>query len=112
MRNGRGFELLYWALSGIVAQTLEVSSMAAGALADRNALEAKAGLKPFEFMPSPDAMPNYVAGAKWGTEAEKIRTMQVPLSPSESAMHMVMQPGFAAELWAAEPEITKSIALA
>ncbi len=112
MRNGSRFGPIVWAISYVVALGFDVSLMGASTLPERNALEAKGGLRPFEFVASPDAMPNYVAGAKWGTEAEKIRTMQVPLAPGESAMHMVMQPGFAAELWAAEPQITKPIALA
>ncbi len=91
---------------------MDAAAATRGALEDRNALAAKTGLKLFEYVPALDAMPNYVAGAKWGTEAEKIRTMQVPLPPSESARHMVMQPGFASELWASEPQITKPIALA
>ncbi len=96
----------------VVATVLTVSLKGASTLPEANALAANAGLKPFEFMPAPDAMPNYVAGARWGTEAEKIRTMQVPLPPRESAQHMVVQPGFSAELWAADPQITKPIALA
>ena len=42
-------------------------------------LKARAGLAPFEYMDAPAALPNYVAGAKWGTQAEPIRTMQKPL---------------------------------
>ncbi len=57
-------------------------------------------------------LPNYVAGARWGTQTDPIRTMQKPLSPAESALHLVLPSGFEAKLFAAEPEITKPICLA
>ena len=70
-----------------------------------------AGLAPFAYEAS-DKIPQYVAGEKWGAQAEPTRTMQSPLAPGESAKHMVVPPGFEAKLFAAEPEITKPIALA
>lgn len=75
-------------------------------------LQAKTNLPPFEYMPAADNLPNYVAGAKWGTQAQPIQTMQKPLSPESSLPHLVMAPGFEAQLFAAEPEITKPIAMA
>ena len=75
-------------------------------------LKPRPGLKPFEYTEAPDRLPNYVPGAKWGTLAEPIRTMQKPLSPEESALHLVLRPGFEAKLFAAEPDVAKPICLA
>ncbi|HYE30678.1 MAG TPA: PVC-type heme-binding CxxCH protein [Methylomirabilota bacterium] len=72
-------------------------------------LHPKTGLKPFEYMEAPGPLPNYVAGARWGTQAEPIRTMQKPLSPEESMKRLVTFPGFEVNLVAAEPEIVKPI---
>ncbi len=74
--------------------------------------QPRAGLKPFEYTDAPGALPNYVPGAKWGTQAEPIRTMQKPLSPEESMKHLVTLPGFKVSLFAAEPEIAKPIWMA
>ena len=75
-------------------------------------LTAKAGLAPFVYIESPDVMPNYLAEEKWSTQGRSITLMQAPLSPGESSKHIVIQPGFSSQLWAAEPDITKPIALA
>ncbi|HVY69089.1 MAG TPA: PVC-type heme-binding CxxCH protein, partial [Verrucomicrobiae bacterium] len=97
----------------IVAATL-TSLVAASLFAADELLQlkAKTGLKPFQYTNAPVALPNYVAGAKWGTEAEGIHTMQAPLSPEESAKHLVLPAGFEANLFAAEPDIAKAIAMA
>jgi putative membrane-bound dehydrogenase-like protein len=70
------------------------------------------GLKPFDY--ATDAkIPFYVAGARaWGTQGEPINKMQKPLEPAESMKHMVVPKGFEVRLFAAEPEITKPIAMA
>lgn len=75
-------------------------------------LKARTGLKPFEYRASEHPMPNYLPGEKWGTEGERISQMQLPLSPEESAKHIVLPQGFTASLWAAEPEILKPITMA
>jgi len=75
-------------------------------------LKPKTGLAPFAYTNSTDALPNYVAGAKWGTQTEPIRTMQLPLPPEESLKHIVLPDGFTASLFAAEPDIIKPICLA
>ncbi|HAM73468.1 MAG TPA: glycosyl hydrolase [Verrucomicrobiales bacterium] len=80
--------------------------------ADPILLQPKTGLPPLEQVEPEEALPNYVPGAKWGTQAAPIRTMQKPLSPADSALHLVMPPGFEARLFAAEPEITKPICMA
>ena len=90
-------------------------SSAVGALGDGGdvrPLKAKSGLPPFAYTNSPDPLPNYVAGARWGTQTDPIRTMQTALSPEESGRHIVVQPGFESHLWAADPDIAKPIALA
>jgi putative membrane-bound dehydrogenase-like protein len=75
-------------------------------------LQPRAGLTPFEYMEAPDRLPNYVAGAKWGTQADPIRTMQKPLAAEESMKHLVTLPDFDVHLFAAEPEIAKPIWMA
>lgn len=73
-------------------------------------LTPHAGLPPFRYTNSP-ALPNYLAGARWGTQGDPLRTMQEPLSPEESMKHLVLLPGFQATLFAAEPQITKPICM-
>lgn len=75
-------------------------------------LAARAGLKAFEYMPSPGPLPNYLAGKNWGAQGDLIRTMQKPLEPSESQKHLATFPEFKASLFAAEPDITKPIWMA
>ncbi|MGK0238272.1 MAG: putative membrane-bound dehydrogenase-like protein [Candidatus Pelagisphaera sp.] len=80
--------------------------------ADLRPLKAKSEPAPFSYIESPDVMPNYLAGEKWSTQGQSITRMQAPLSPEESSKRLVIQPGFSSQLWAAEPDITKPIALA
>lgn len=69
------------------------------------------GLKPFEYTPAD--LPNYVAGAQWGTIGEPIKEMQKPLPAEESRKHLVLPAGLRAELFASEPLIkAKPIAMA
>jgi putative membrane-bound dehydrogenase-like protein len=70
------------------------------------------GLKPFKYTESEAGIPNYVPGARWGTQAEPIRRMQLPVEPAESVKHMALPHGFTAKLFAAEPDIAKPICLA
>jgi len=96
----------------VLAAATAVADPAVADGGDIRPLAAKAGPKPFSFVPSPDPLPNYVAGAKWGTQTDAITTMQAPLSPGGSARRVVAQPGFTSQLWAGDPDITKPIALA
>jgi putative membrane-bound dehydrogenase-like protein len=64
---------------------------------------------PFEHIEAPSPLPNYIAGAKWGTTGEPITTMQKPLDPEASLERMVTLPGFEISLFASEPGITKPI---
>ncbi len=75
-------------------------------------LKARTGLPPFQYSPTDHPLPNYLVGEKWGTEGKKIRMMQEPLSPSESARHIVVPDGFEVRLFAAEPDIVKPITMA
>ena len=70
------------------------------------------GLADFEYMESPDRLPNYTANARWGTQGEPITTMQKPLSPEESQKHLVTFPEFEHKLFASEPDIIKPLWLA
>jgi putative membrane-bound dehydrogenase-like protein len=57
-------------------------------------------------------VPNYVAGARWGTTAQPFTKMQEPVSPQESMKHLVVPPGFEVKLVASEPQIKKPICMA
>ncbi len=85
---------------------------AADTTASPHPLMPRTGLPPFQYQDASDRLPNYLPGEKWGTQGQVITQMQAPLSPEESARHIVVQPGFAAQLWASEPQIVKPIALA
>lgn len=76
------------------------------------ALLARTGLKPLEYTNAPAKIPNYPAGKSWGTLGNAFDQMQLPLSPEESARHIVTLPGSEAKLWAADPDITKPICMA
>jgi putative membrane-bound dehydrogenase-like protein len=67
------------------------------------------GLKPFEYEKA--EIPLYTPGASWGTLGEPIKKMQKPLDPAESRKHLVMPDGFEAQLFVAEPQIFKPIAM-
>ena len=98
------------------ARTVALTCVLAGSIplraAEIQSLAPKTGLPAFEYTESPEALPNYVAGAKWGVQTTPIRTMQKPVTAEESLRHLVMPPGFEAQLFAAEPEITKPICMA
>ncbi len=72
--------------------------------------KSAADAKPFEFAEA--LLPNYVPSSRWGTQGEPIRTMQRPLDPAESMKHMILPRDFEPQLFAAEPDITKPIAMA
>jgi uncharacterized protein len=95
-----------------VLSTLTLFRLAEAGPAEVRPLTARSGSPPFAYTNAPDVLPNYVAGAKWGTQTDPIRTMQAPLSPEASAARWALQPGFSAALWAAEPQITKPLAMA
>jgi putative membrane-bound dehydrogenase-like protein len=69
-----------------------------------------APVKPFEYVEA--NVPYYVPGKQWGTMGEPIRKMQKPLEPAESMKHMHLPEGFEIQLYAAEPDIARPIAMA
>jgi hypothetical protein len=66
--------------------------------------------KPFTYVEA--NVPNYLPGKKWGTIGEPIHRMQEPLEPAESMKHMHLPEGFEIQLYAAEPDIVRPIAMA
>ena len=70
-----------------------------------------AGLPPFGYDETPNEIPNYLPGQRWGTQGAALHTMQKPLSPGESIKHLVVPAGFEPRLFAAEPEIFKPICM-
>jgi putative membrane-bound dehydrogenase-like protein len=72
--------------------------------------KSPADAKPFQYAEA--MLPNYIPSARWGTQGEPIRTMQLPLDPAESMKHMIVPRDFEPRLFAAEPDITKPIAMA
>ncbi len=60
--------------------------------------------KPFDYLPG--ELPNYRSGV-----GARLHKMQAPLSPAESMKHLSVPGGFRVELFAAEPDIVKPIAI-
>jgi putative membrane-bound dehydrogenase-like protein len=71
---------------------------------------AEPAVQPFEYVDAD--VPNYVPGQMWGTLGELIRRMQKPLAPAESMKHMHLPEGFEIQLFAAEPDIARPVAMA
>jgi putative membrane-bound dehydrogenase-like protein len=67
-------------------------------------------VKPFEYVEA--KVPNYLPGKQWGKIGEPIRQMQKPLEPAESMKHMHLPEGFEVQLFAAEPDIARPVAMA
>ncbi|MBM3846692.1 MAG: glycosyl hydrolase, partial [Verrucomicrobia bacterium] len=80
--------------------------------ADPAVLKPKPSPLPFEYEPAPEPLPNYVSGARWGTQSDPIRTMQKPLPPAVSATRLLLPDHFESHLFASEPEILKPICMA
>lgn len=59
-------------------------------------------VKPFDYVDVGAKIPNYTAGANWGTQAQPLNLMQKPLTPEESEKHLVLPEGFEAKLFASE----------
>ncbi len=76
---------------------------------DSNA-RRRSDVAPFQYTKA--VLPNYLAGKSWGTQGEPLSRMQLPIAPEESMKHMLVPPGFELRLFAAEPDITKPIAMA
>jgi len=59
-------------------------------------------VQPFDYVDVGAKIPNYTAGANWGTQAKPLNLMQKPLPPEESKKHFVLPEGFEAKLFASE----------
>lgn len=67
---------------------------------------------PLQYEETAVGLPNYRPNEQWGTEGARITQVQKPLDPAASIAHMHLPEGFHVELFAAEPEIVKPIAMA
>ena len=77
---------------------------AAGAFAGRPKMTAKrTDVKPFEYVPA--KVPFYPSGPQWGKMGEPLNKMQKPLSPEESAKHMVHPVNFELKLFVSESQL-------
>ena len=102
-----GHDQRTWAHAGFQALLENGLRWAAGSAVQE--LQAKTGLKPFEYEEA--NVPFYApGGARKGDT--KWNQMQKPLPAEESAKHLVTLPGFASQLWAADPQIKKPISMA
>lgn len=66
---------------------------------------------PLEYDDSGVGLPNYTPGKGWGAEGARITKVQKPESPADEQKHFHLPEGFHAELFAAEPDIIKPIAM-
>jgi putative membrane-bound dehydrogenase-like protein len=66
-------------------------------------------MKPFEYVDA--EIPFYPPTRQPGAKPEPVRKLQKPLTAEESIKHFITPVGFAVELFAAEPEIGKPLAM-
>ena len=66
---------------------------------------------PLAYETTDVGLPNYTPGASWGTQGAPIMKVQKAESPAEESAHFHLPAGFHAELFAAEPDVTKPIAM-
>ena len=102
--TAHGHDERCWKTPGFQKMLAQGIRWAAGRVNDRP------DLKPLEFVEAD--VPNYLPGRQWGTTGAPIRKMQKPLEPAESMKHMHLPEGFEVQLYAAEPDIAKPIAMA
>ena len=80
------------------------------AFADKPEMTVKRkDVKPLEYVEA--TIPFYPPSRQWGTLAEPVKKMQKPLPAEESIKHFVTPVGFQVELFAAEPDIGKPLAM-
>ena len=80
------------------------------AFADKPEMTPKrTDVKPFEYVDA--TIPFYPPSQRWGTQAEPLKKMQKPLPAEESLKHFVTPVGFQVELYAADPDIKKPLAM-
>lgn len=61
-----------------------------------------ADLKPFEYIDVGAKIPNYVPSNQWGTQADPLTKMQLPLPAEESVKHYVTPENFQLKIFATE----------
>jgi uncharacterized protein len=61
-------------------------------------------VKPFEYVDVGAKIPNYPKGERWGTQAEAITKMQMPLPAEESLKHIIVPEGFEVRLFMSEAD--------
>ncbi len=66
---------------------------------------------PLEYEANSVGLPNYRPNQPGGAEGARITQVQKPLNPADSIAHIHLPEGFHVELFAAEPEIVKPIAM-
>ncbi len=66
---------------------------------------------PLDYDDSGVGLPNYTPGKGWGTEGARITKVQKPESTADEQKHFHLPEGFHAELFAAEPDVIKPIAM-
>ncbi len=66
-------------------------------------------VKPFEYVDA--VIPFYPPSKQWGAMAEPVKKLQKPLPADESLKHFITPVGFVVELFAADPEIGKPLAM-
>src|SRR5688500_15839544 len=76
--------------------------------------QQQASAKPFQYEQGEGvaALPNYIAGERWGTTGDLITRLQKPMTPADSMKRMVVPPGFDVSLFASDPDIKKPICMA
>jgi putative membrane-bound dehydrogenase-like protein len=73
---------------------------------------ARAGAPALTYVPSPVPIPFYPPSNTWGVQAPPLKEMQAPMSPQDSMRYLELPDGFRAELFVAEPDVVKVIAMA
>ena len=69
-------------------------------------------VEPFEYIDVGAKIPHYVPSDKWGTQAEPLTAMQLPLSPEEAVKHYVVPEGFELRIFASESSDSNDAAYA
>lgn len=105
-----GHDARTWMNPGFQALVERGIRWAAGTKVYDSLSGAPEDLPPFEYKRA--ELPNYIPSEKWGTQGKPLTQMQIPLEPAASLKHIVVPPGFKPELYAAEPDIAKPIAMA
>ncbi|MCA9054337.1 MAG: ThuA domain-containing protein, partial [Planctomycetaceae bacterium] len=66
-------------------------------------------VEPFGYIEVGAKIPHYIPSDKWGTQAEPLTTMQLPVPPEESIKHYVFPQGFELRLFASESGVESPV---